>query len=775
MMDPRLPQLETALDAQAMLGILSSDWLVAPGRYQARACRIVSVRHRPGKSCLIRYDLSLHDVDGKADLRQVLCGHVHEQGNSEPRWRKALGQPLVNVGPGPAVAHIERLGLVLWAFPNERKLRGLQMLFDRRGLSEQVLPAILGEPVALVAEPELVRYVPEHGCTVKVRAALATGQLIVLYGKIQVSGAGEQVCAAARGLGRRAWYHGETRTFWQEEIPGAAAGQGDLDACARALAALHRHSLPGLTASAGLDEPGYFAAAARLLAGRAPDVDAIVAEIRRRRIPAPGTATLHGDVHLKNFLVHEGRAELIDLETLQTGNPLDDLGSFAASLYHRAALDGLPAAPVDRLVADFLRTYASLVPWKITARDIATYIAAALVGQRASRSVMRHKGDVVDQLLATGRRLLAETASARDIMNRFAAAAADRSGPLIDAHYKTFRKPQSWVKSYATLAWRDGDGIAVERIGPAPAAWRFPHDPAVPWMAGAADPVAVRAHLPVPAEEVEIEVLTYRPENRLTARYRVASGGRLRTIYGKTYSDERGYAVNDRLQQLARRNFLLPMPLGYSPAIKTVWQAAFEGVPVRSLVQGPHGDQLLGQAARQLRALHDSGIECPVRFTLGQMHEDLAKKIAKLAVVIPEAADRLDALVNRLGDALGRLPGASYRVVHGDFHVRQLMARGLDVALFDFDEAAWGDPVEDFGHFIADLYGDGFDDAFVASATSTLIDAYEASGGAAVDRGRLCWHTAYQLLTRAYRAMLQLKPDFDARIERHVQLAEALA
>ena len=777
-MDPQLPQLETALDPQAMLDVFQADWLSAPGRFQLNSCRIGSVRHKPGKSCLIRYDLSLRDLDRGTELRQVLCGRLHEQGSSEPRWRKAIAQPLVEVAPGPAVAHIARLGLVLWAFPNERKLRGLETLLDRRQLSGSVLPAILGAPVEVDEDPELIRYVPEHGCTVRVRATLPGSRTgIVLYGKIQVNEAGLEACAFAHGLGRRAWYHTETRTLWQEEIPGVSASvPADLEPCARALAAFHRTLLPNLPPAApGRDDPDHFTPASQLLAGRAGvQLDEMIAEIKRRRRPAAGLATLHGDLHLKNFLVHEGHAELIDLDTAREGNPLDDLGSFAASLYHRAALDGAAIDQVDRAIASFLAVYTRHVPWQITPRDLAVQTAAALITERACRSVTRRKGDVVNQLLSIAQRLLTESATARDIMNRFAEAALHCGGPLVDAHYRTFLKPKSWKNSTATLAWRDAEGIAVQRIGAVSASWRFPYDPAVPWMAEVADPAAVRSHLPVPASHVEIDVLTYRPENRLTARYRIVHQGQSQTIYGKTYSNGHGELVNRRLHHLAARGFLMPSPLGYSPAIRTVWQAAFEGVPVRELVQGPRGAELLAGAARQLLALHESGMECSPHLTLKEMHADLAKKMAKLALVVPAAEARLGRIVDRLGLTLSGLAPIAPRVVHGDFHIRQLMARGREVALFDFDEAAWGDPIEDFGHFLADLHGDGFEDSFAGSAAATLLASYRAAGGPPVDPERLRWHTACHLLTRAYRALLQLKPDFDARVERHIHLAESL-
>ncbi|MCC6537721.1 MAG: phosphotransferase, partial [Bryobacterales bacterium] len=648
MIDPVLTQLETALDAAAMQAVLASEWLPAGTPLEVRGCHIGSVRHKPGKSCLIRYDVALRNVQSGVEFRQILAARLHQTGHSEARWRKAVNAPVFAVAPMPPVAHIERLGLVIWAFPNERKLRGVEMLLDARRLRDDLLPRLLGRAVRAVPAPELVRYVPEHGCTVRVRVTLAGGEDLVLYGKVQTESHGAQTCARARELGREAWFDAASGSLWQRELPGVPADESSsMAACAAAVAALHQSRLTGLAPAPSRLEPPP------LGGGHSTEIAGLQAEIARRQTSAPAVAALHGDLHLRNFLVHDGAAQLIDLDTLCTGNPLDDLGSFAASLYHRAALHHAPLSQVDAAVAEFLHAYASLTPWTVTARDLATHTAKALVNERVSRAMTRRKGDVAADLLATARRLLGETETATDVMRRCADAARNVPGQALDVHFKTYLKPASWHKSQVTVAWHDERGIAVERFGgPHPAAWRFPHDPAAPWMAQAAGAEAVRPFLPVPAETVRMDVLTYRPENRLTARYRVTHQGRTRTIYGKTYSDNRGEQVYARLTALTGLGFATPPPLGYADAIKTVWQDAYLGVPLRSLLGQPQASRLLRTAAEHLRALHTSQLAVPARLSLPEMQADLTKKLSKLALMLPQYAGALRLLASRLQDRL---------------------------------------------------------------------------------------------------------------------------
>ncbi|MCC6537432.1 MAG: phosphotransferase, partial [Bryobacterales bacterium] len=164
----------------------------------------------------------------------------------------------------------------------------------------------------------------------------------------------------------------------------------------------------------------------------------------------------------------------------------------------------------------------------------------------------------------------------------------------------------------------------------------------------------------------------------------------------------------------------------------------------------------------------------PARLSLPEMQADLTKKLSKLALMLPQYAGALRLLASRLQDRLGALRPVAPMVVHSDFHIRQLMACGRSVAVLDFDELSQGDPLEDLGHFAADLLGDAIGESTARAAGSALIDAYCALPSVDAEPARIQWHTAFQLLTRAYRSLLQLKPDLETRVARHIELAGEL-
>jgi aminoglycoside phosphotransferase (APT) family kinase protein len=119
------------------------------------------------------------------------------------------------------------------------------------------------------------------------------------------------------------------------------------------------------------------------------------------------SATLHGDLHLQNFLVDESapagqRVALIDLDNLSTGSPWRDLGSFCAGLYYRGLVEGVPQVLIQHAIDTFCAAYAQVAPWPLEPQAIGWYTATALLNERAFRTISRMKQgrfDLLDDLI----------------------------------------------------------------------------------------------------------------------------------------------------------------------------------------------------------------------------------------------------------------------------------------------------------------------------------------------------------------------------------------
>jgi aminoglycoside phosphotransferase (APT) family kinase protein len=120
------------------------------------------------------------------------------------------------------------------------------------------------------------------------------------------------------------------------------------------------------------------------------------------RIGARPVAMLHGDLHMKNFLVAGDRVALIDLDNLCRGDPLQDAGSFVAALYYQGLLEGRPSHLIERTAQQFIESYRMNAGVGIAEPALDWYTAAALIYERAYRCVTRLKAirlEILDDII----------------------------------------------------------------------------------------------------------------------------------------------------------------------------------------------------------------------------------------------------------------------------------------------------------------------------------------------------------------------------------------
>src|SRR6185436_15224852 len=138
--DPALPDLAKALDETAMRAILS-EALQAGGGAPLERCTITWIKYRPGRSCTVAWRLLLGD--GAASTEQRAYGRMFPPGTSMERFVRTSTARRVPTAAGPAVLHLAEHDMVVWLFPNDRKLHGLEALTDPAMLRDVLLPEIL--------------------------------------------------------------------------------------------------------------------------------------------------------------------------------------------------------------------------------------------------------------------------------------------------------------------------------------------------------------------------------------------------------------------------------------------------------------------------------------------------------------------------------------------------------------------------------------------------------------------------------------------------------
>ncbi len=141
---------------------------------------------------------------------------------------------------------------------------------------------------------------------------------------------------------------------------------------------------------------------------------------------------------------------------------------------------------------------------------------------------------------------------------------------------------------------------------------------------------------------------------------------------------------------------------------------------------------------------------------------ETCKKLTKLTKAFPKFTDLIVELVSNLKAQKQMLPTSPMVVIHGDFHIEQLL--WLDderIALFDFDELALACPLVDVANFCADLYTHQLGEIFIEKLIGQFFYYYQKKSPLRLNVSQFIWHLQIQLLTRAYRAYIQQKPDME--------------
>lgn len=389
--DPELPARDRLLDPAAAGAHLSR----LLGR-DVGACELVRVKYRIGESLRVTYRT------GPAELWTV---RAFRGGDSAAAARKAAG-----------AVHDAELDAVWWAFPADRRLRGLTEVLRPAPDLAGLVPGWVGS--------ELVEYSPERAATF--RAVDRTGRAVG-YAKayapgtvdvLERAGRYERIAAvlAAGGIGaplplgvstaRTVLLMGAVPGVQWGELAGPALA-GAVRRLGVAIATLHDS---GPAVAAGLPRFGRLDArrvvhSAHLIAVARPDVATAALRLADRLAdgPPPGgpAVPLHGDCHPKNALADGDAIALIDLDQAGVGPAAADIGSLLARLHQDTGADtGADAAggaDPGAMRAAFLAGYRTVRALPAE-RSLRWHTAAALVAERGVRAVNRVHLPTLDRL-----------------------------------------------------------------------------------------------------------------------------------------------------------------------------------------------------------------------------------------------------------------------------------------------------------------------------------------------------------------------------------------
>jgi Ser/Thr protein kinase RdoA (MazF antagonist) len=688
--DPALPALGVALDGAAMSEILARRLADAEGMLAVESCRPCYVRYKPGTSCLVQYELTVHD--GSRPRRVVTHAHITMYPGDYAR-RVGSRQKVARLAedtarrypelPGVFCTHLPELQAVLQRFPMDRKLPALLQAASAVEMSRRLGEVGLAADGLEEGSVELVRYKP--GRKALFRYPPSGPRSAAAYGKLHGDDRGALVFQLGRALldagvatARPLTYlsdlwlvvHAEAPGHRLRDLRGSRAFGGWMEEVAEALSRLHwtrdhrlgRHSLK--------DESNTVVAAGLAIGTLLPDLTNEATRLARRLAArldevAEADVTVHGDFSDDQVIVSDRGAVLLDFDEARQSHPLVDVGMFVAELSVRA--DGSADAS-EAARAAFLDAYAACRPE--LRRELALFEAAALL-KKSIDFFRRLERDWP----AEAERLVGLAALRLDEYER------DRT-----------RRPSAWAAS------------------------PYPVDPALPQLEVLVDPLVISVALgrSVFAEATvvtEVAILRHKPGRRCTLRYdvRVGSPGteRLERLYAKTFASGRGHRVYEVLTAISGARTCgpgvrVPAPLRYLPFLKLLVLREVPGAPVAPALLA--GDTAMAERiADAIHALHASGLDLRRQHGPEAELAPLGDRVRRLCGACPSLAP-LAIPCLRLVDAWReRAFPWRWRPAHRDFYHDQILAGDHGLSVLDFDDAAMAEPALDIANFLGHL------------------------------------------------------------------------
>ena len=328
--------------------------------------------------------------------------------------------------------------------------------------------------------------------------------------------------------------------------------------------------------------------------------------------------------------------------------------------------------------------------------------------------------------------------------------------------------------------------------------WQFPHDRKLLHLADLHNVNFMMAYFtrfftridePVSGRIIglQIKVMHYLPMRSCMTRYTVKLADDLTTanlttitLYGKAYVDDGGLICHNIMQQLAVQGRYCVKPLGYDTALNTLWQAHSEGVPLNwQHLSRPDNAGLLVWVAQAIAAFHSSQLQSNKRYGLDDIKHQLEATWLIANSASPDLARKIYVINQLLQDYFGLIDWGtpSQGPVHLDLKLGNLLVSDDKVVLIDMDEVCLGDPLADFGSFIANIYLNGLcanaDFAAIDAVAAQLIVAYSAAMGYEGHANKLNWYIAAALIHEVLRRSLrQQNPERLQHLASYIKISQ---
>ncbi len=424
--DPQFPQMTFALDMTLVREILQEKLFAHPhnrgGRFVIESCKLGEQRYKPGKSCVLSYCLQILNTDNKTVREQILYARLCKVGEGLSSFERARQKEQFDLEGILPIIFLSDLEIVIWTFPNDRKLTHLPKMFDLSFL-HNLLPKRLAALDLLQSKhlktikADVVHYLPERSCMVRYELGIEnrkSGEVSprIIFGKIYPDESSGNVYRIMTSLssqieGMRVakplGYDPEIKVLWQSELPGRPFEKEEINKdCGKimaqvavTLARFHSSNLKSQTQFKFEDIKPLLKETSALVDKTYPQlsnrvrllVQTLLIQSENVELLTTPITPIHGDLKIGNMLIDKGKVGLIDMDCVCLGDPLHDLGSFIANFYYNGIRVESDEKRVRWLVEEFCRVYSKQVEWEVSDARLHWHISAAFIYEIVRRSI----------------------------------------------------------------------------------------------------------------------------------------------------------------------------------------------------------------------------------------------------------------------------------------------------------------------------------------------------------------------------------------------------
>lgn len=422
--DEHLPALLTASNETAMCEVLQRELPhFASGKYRLIDISLKQFQHRPGRKAELIYSVRYWDEQAQCKKRQFVFLILLPLEAAQTQYESARQRHQLHTEPVPSLHYFSELGIVLWAFPNDPKMKHLPRIVEPNALralldehwSELRLPR---DCRLLRVETDISKYAPQDRCTCKHALTLMQNgrevEHVVFSKTYSPKTYAEPIYEVMQALWQAPVCHSgvlitpeplffapEMNTIFCRGVSGGHAldllEQVDLnDVTAQsgaALAGLQQSNLPLGNFRARDGEMTEFEEGMQVLVRYDESYRARLEEIydelweRLPALPPLATVPVHGAFRLPQLLLTENKIALLDFDGFLAGDPMLDVSSFIAHLFYLVVKGELTHEQYRVAATHFTRAYAESAPWGLPNEVLQWYLALTLIAKQAKKCI----------------------------------------------------------------------------------------------------------------------------------------------------------------------------------------------------------------------------------------------------------------------------------------------------------------------------------------------------------------------------------------------------